>query len=802
MRTPLLWLTAAAAVSASTFQGPIPIGLSNQGLTPVRIAGADMNRDGVGDLISLNAGAQAGTATLSIATGTRIGIASTVTEQPVIGLVLDMAVADFTGDTSPDILVLLQSTTFGSTRMNLCLFGGNGLGGLQVPNCTPVNDNATRLAAGDFNGDGRMDAVLSLPTNSQVAVWFNRGDQFFNAGPAAIVPTPGPMITTELNGDRIADLVVHNRAGELRVLASGQGVALRVDQVIPVSPSITDLTAGDVNRDGIADVVAADPAGNSYAVLLAAGGAAPFLQNPAVVPALAAPTFVQLVDFNGDRQPELLASTTAGITVAQFSSTGVLIPPPLPGFGIPSSIRTAVVDFNGDGQLDFASASGPNVTLFIGQPASTRLQFDATPLSSVFGQRTTVTARLFSNTFIPPIFPIGAPRFRLLRGDQLVQEVAATVSGTGQSELATARIDALLPVGTHDLTLVFPGTPGFAPATSTTIRVTVQPSPSTVRFSVAGNEISRANGLRVNALVSSPFGPAVDGNAQLLLNGAIIAQGLVTGGVAQMFIPPGLPLGRVRARLQFQGDGYVASASEEIDLVVRGPLTVVSAPNFRAPVAPGSLAVLSVPGLTIPAAQASAVPWPLILGRVSAEFRSEQGATAAGIVFAGDGQVNVYVPPETPTGTRMVRLFLDGADIASGDVTVARVAPGIFMIDGRVDGIPAALAAVYSTSGTVTDIPVFRCESSVCVAAPMAVPANTDVLVLSLFATGVRNAARVTATVGGLTAEVLFAGAHPATPGLDQINIVIPRAAAGRGVTDVIVTADGAVSNRAQVNVQ
>ena len=67
---------------------------------------------------------------------------------------------------------------------------------------------------------------------------------------------------------------------------------------------------------------------------------------------------------------------------------------------------------------------------------------------------------------------------------------------------------------------------------------------------------------------------------------------------------------------------------------------------------------------------------------------------------------------------------------------------------------------------------------------------------------GLGSATSVTATIGGVTANVTYAGAEGTYPGVDQYNILIPPALAGKGKVDVIVTAGGLPSNTVNVTIQ
>jgi uncharacterized protein (TIGR03437 family) len=81
--------------------------------------------------------------------------------------------------------------------------------------------------------------------------------------------------------------------------------------------------------------------------------------------------------------------------------------------------------------------------------------------------------------------------------------------------------------------------------------------------------------------------------------------------------------------------------------------------------------------------------------------------------------------------------------------------------------------------------------------APLAIDLGPvgDEVYLILFGTGWRRAAAVTASVGGMAAPVVFSGGHPDWVGLDQLNVRIPREMAGRGLVELMVTADGSFAN-------
>jgi uncharacterized protein (TIGR03437 family) len=71
-------------------------------------------------------------------------------------------------------------------------------------------------------------------------------------------------------------------------------------------------------------------------------------------------------------------------------------------------------------------------------------------------------------------------------------------------------------------------------------------------------------------------------------------------------------------------------------------------------------------------------------------------------------------------------------------------------------------------------------------------------LVVTLYGTGFRNATATTpqsVTIGGVPAQILYLGAQPTDPGLDQVNVVIPQSLAGAGEVPVVLTVGGLTAN-------
>ena len=185
---------------------------------------------------------------------------------------------------------------------------------------------------------------------------------------------------------------------------------------------------------------------------------------------------------------------------------------------------------------------------------------------------------------------------------------------------------------------------------------------------------------------------------------------------------------------------------------------IVDGAGFSLAPAPGGIFSIFGRNLASGLVTASTTPLPLELGGV----RVEVNGVAAPLYFVSPGQINAQMPYETAAGAATVRV---GG--ISSEVMVAAAAPAIFA------AVRQGEVAVAYVTGLGPVSPAVATGSA----------AGFDVLSSSV--------ATVTAAVGGVAAEVQFAGLAPGFIGLGQVNVVIPA-----GVSDLtlVLEANGARS--------
>jgi uncharacterized protein (TIGR03437 family) len=149
----------------------------------------------------------------------------------------------------------------------------------------------------------------------------------------------------------------------------------------------------------------------------------------------------------------------------------------------------------------------------------------------------------------------------------------------------------------------------------------------------------------------------------------------------------------------------------------------------------------------------------------------------------------------------------EGGAVSAGSLLVHKVAPGLFTANGDGQGVAAALLRRVRADGSSLDEPVaqFDAEQNRFVPRPIDLGPETDRAFLILFGTGIRfrsSLSAVIATVGGMYAEVSSVDVFPDFPGVDQVNVVLPRGLAGRGEVDVLLTVDAQTANPVRIRIQ
>lgn len=231
---------------------------------------------------------------------------------------------------------------------------------------------------------------------------------------------------------------------------------------------------------------------------------------------------------------------------------------------------------------------------------------------------------------------------------------------------------------------------------------------------------------------------------------------------------------------------------------------IVNAASFASgqPLAPGSIVSLFGGKMAAATPQgAASLPLPSTLGGA----RLTIGGQKVPLYYTRDDQINAQVPFELAPNTRpqaLVRVSLPGVEAVSVPeiITLDVARPGVFTIPGAV-----AQGVVINLQGQVVNdaAPATAGDFVVVYAAGLG---PTNPAVASGQASPSDPPARVTSaatvTVGGVTADVPFAGLTPGLVGLYQLNVRIPSGVTPGPAVPLVVTQNGVSSNTVTLAIQ
>lgn len=302
---------------------------------------------------------------------------------------IGVASGDFNRDGKPDLVYV---DGMASSTLHLLLGNGDGTFShgqdVSLPRgiCSPFSFCFINVA--DVTADGNLDIVLGGDGTSvaQLAVLVGNGDGTFKAPLISILPNSsggypylnGKMAIGDVNSDGVMDIVAADTMnGRLDILLgnnSGQ-FTLKSSQVLYFSGQTT-LFVYDLNGDGHLDIVLNNSLGASTSVFLGNG-------NGTFQPANTVTSYAFLLaDLDGDGHPDLVGVQYGqSVVVSKGNPDGTFASPTTVASVPANGNLSAVADYNGDGIPDLVFTTPTGVAVALGQGNLTY----GVPISSVAG---------------------------------------------------------------------------------------------------------------------------------------------------------------------------------------------------------------------------------------------------------------------------------------------------------------------------------------------------------------------------------------------------------------------------------
>jgi len=241
----------------------------------------------------------------------------------------------------------------------------------------------------------------------------------------------------------------------------------------------------------------------------------------------------------------------------------------------------------------------------------------------------------------------------------------------------------------------------------------------------------------------------------------------------------------------------VGTAGEAPPQVAAGGVLNAASYSLQTPVAPGSLVSIFGSGFTDAAGLqvATEYPWPTVLGTTTVTV----GGESAPIYVATAGQINAMMPFDLPVNAILPVVVTRGNAVSAPQpVSVVSSQPGVFTQTANGQGI--GVVVIVNPDGSETEV-------------GGAISAKAGD-VLAIYCTGLGDVSptevagfpaspsplaqaidTVTLTIGGVNAQVLFAGPTPGFTGLYQVNAIVPSGIAPSQQVPLVLSQDGRTSS-------
>jgi hypothetical protein len=335
----------------------------------------------------------------------------------------------------------------------------------------------------DTRQNGLLDAVVTDENASGACVSLNKGDGTFAAPICYSAPAGESVAVGDLNGDGYPDLVVssfYSANGPTAILlGSSTGTFQIASSGLPAS--VTSVALADLNGDGKLDVVlgnngVADDSPGTIAVAYGNGDGT--FGTPANLNATVdgdSVGYVAVGDLNGDGVPDILAvdpPATVNVMLGSVTTSATATATGISPVGPVTNADMVVAEYSGD---DYFSTSASASTSLTPQPVPTTLTLQTSASTVTVGSQVTLTATISPGS--AQGYSPSTPVVFYMNGNSI-----GSVTPSHGVAVLTPRLSV---VQTASFTASFAGDSNFISSNTTTARsVVVQQAATTLTLQV------------------------------------------------------------------------------------------------------------------------------------------------------------------------------------------------------------------------------------------------------------------------------------------------------------------------------
>ncbi len=216
-----------------TFEAPIPLPApANRHIS--QIAAADFNHDGLMDLaVGVSNPDATGRVYVLLANGNGHFTIKEQVEAASVSQVNLLSAADVSGDGKADLISSVATVSAGyNVELEIRLGKGDGTFAAPFTYGTTFVSPSDKIRIGDFNRDGKVDLLLTVPDSQGIApagqtaggpttLWYGIGGGKLSATPEYYPVTMQSAIVVDLNGDGAPDVAGTVPTGIVRLLNTG-----------------------------------------------------------------------------------------------------------------------------------------------------------------------------------------------------------------------------------------------------------------------------------------------------------------------------------------------------------------------------------------------------------------------------------------------------------------------------------------------------------------------------------------------------------------------------------------------------